>query len=134
MLQHKQLEIKVLERRKDGGRIVISTGAVDRDHDRVFPQGAKIENFLKNPVVLWGHNYYSPDALIGRADSIEVTETGIIASFTLRPAANEADPQNIVLLLWDQEFVRASSIGFRPESGGMIQNDLGGWDFVNWEL
>ena len=132
MATYKILDIKVLDRRKDGGRIVISTGAVDRDKDRVFPQGAKTENYLKNPVVQWGHNYYDPFATIGRTRSLEITETGIVADFELRPAANEADPQNIILLLWDQDFVRTVSIGFLPIT--TAQNDLGGVDFVSWEL
>lgn len=132
MLVNKILDITVQEHRKDGGRIVISTGNPDRVHDRVFPQGAKLANYLKNPVVLWGHNYYSADALIGRAKTIEVTETGIVADFDLRPAASAADPQHIVLLLWDQQFVRASSIGFMPDAA--VPNDMGGMDFVSWEL
>lgn len=134
MAKHKIFEIKVLDHRKDGGRIVISTGSVDRDKDRVFPQGAKVENFLKNPVVLWGHNYFDAAALIGRANSVEINETGIVADFTLRAAASDSDPQNIVLLLWEKEFVRASSIGFMPDSAGMVPNDFGGMDFVSWEL
>jgi hypothetical protein len=134
-VQYKILDItEVIDHRKDGGRIVISTGAVDRDKDRVFPTRAKLANYLKNPVVLWGHNYYSADALIGRAKTIEVTETGIVADFELRPAATDVDPQNIVLLLWAQKFVHASSIGFRPEPGAMLQNEFGGIDFVTWEL
>jgi hypothetical protein len=131
-LTHKILDITTLERRKDGGRITITTGNPDREHDRVFPQGAKLENYLKNPVVLWGHNGYTADALIGRTKTIEVAETGIVADFELRPAASEADPQHIVLLLWEKEFVRASSIGFWPASA--VPNDLGGTDFVSWEL
>jgi phage head maturation protease len=131
-LTHKILDIKVLDHRKDGGRITITTGNPDREHDRVFPQGAKLENYLRNPVVLWGHDYYSAASLIGRTKTLEATETGIVADFDLRPAANDVDPQNIVLLLWDQEFVRASSIGFWPSSA--VPNDLGGMDFVSWEL
>ena len=91
---HKQLEIKVVDRRKDGGRIVISTGAPDRDRDRVFPQGAKTEDYLKNPVVQFAHNYYDPWATVGRTRQLEITETGIVADFELRPAANDQDPQH----------------------------------------
>lgn len=133
-MQYKILEFKSADRRKDGGRITISTGGVDRDKDRVFPQGAKTANYLNNPVVLWGHNYYSAESLIGRSRSIEVTETGIVADFELRPAANESDPQNVVLLLWEQEFVRAASIGFLPNWEKVLPNDFGGLDFVDWEL
>lgn len=130
----KVLEFTALDRRKDGGRIQISTGGVDRDKDRVFPQGAKTENYMRNPVVLWGHNYFSADSLIGRTKTLEITETGIVADFDLRPAANEADPQHVVLLLWEQEFVHASSIGFLPNWERMLPNDFGGWDFIDWEL
>lgn len=128
----KTVPIEVQDRRKDGGRIIISTGARDRDRDRVFPQGARTENYLQNPVVQWGHNYFDPWATIGRTTQLSITETGIQAEFELRPAANEQDPQNIVLLLWDQEFVRAASIGFRPETA--VPNDFGGLDFPSWEL
>jgi hypothetical protein len=81
---HKILDIKVLDHRKDGGRIVITTGNPDREKDRVFPQGAKLENYLRNPVVLWSHDYYSAASLIGRTKSLEATEAGIIADFELR--------------------------------------------------
>jgi hypothetical protein len=132
MSTQKIFDIKVLDRTKDGGRIIISTGAVDRDKDRVFPQGAKIENYMRNPVVQFAHNYYDPWATVGRSRTLEITETGLVADFELRPAANDVDPQNIVLLLWAEDFIRASSIGFIPEA--MVPNDLGGLDFVSWEL
>jgi hypothetical protein len=132
MATQKLFDIKVLERQKDGGRIIISTGAVDRDKDRVFPQGGKIEDYMRNPVVQFAHNYYEPWATVGRTRTLEITETGIIADFELRPAANDVDPQNIVLLLWEQEYIRAASIGFIPDA--MVPNDLGGMDFVSWQL
>lgn len=135
MTVSKVLEFTTIERRgADGGRIQISTGGVDRQKDRVFPQGARTENYMKNPVVLWGHNYFSADSLIGRTKTLEVTETGIVADFELRPAANDADPQNIVRLLWEQEYVRAASIGFLPNWDRILPNDFGGVDFVDWEL
>lgn len=129
---HKTLGIDIQDRRKEGGRIVISTGSVDRDRDRVFPQGGKLENYLRNPIVQWGHNYYEPWATIGRSRTLEVNESGIVADFELRPAANDADPQSIILLLWEQEFVRTASIGFKPETA--VPNDLGGYDFTSWDL
>lgn len=132
MATQKLFEIKVLDRQKDGGRIIISTGAIDRDKDRVFPQGAKIEDYMRNPVVQFAHNYYEPWATVGRTRTLEITETGIIADFELRPAANDVDPQNIVLLLWEKEYIRAASIGFIPDA--MMPNDIGGMDFVSWQL
>lgn len=131
---HKSLPITVVERRKDGGRIQITTPSIDRDNDRVFPQGAKIESYLKNPVVLWGHDYGSPWSVVGRTDSLEVTDSGVIASFTFREPATDQDPLHIIRALWDQEFVRMASIGFRPDYERAVPNDFGGYDFLSWEL
>ena len=95
----KTFPVKVLEKRKDGGRIVINTASIDRDKDRVMPSGMRSANYALNPIVQWAHNYRDPWATVGKSNSLEKDETGVIADFDLRPAANESDPQNIVRLL-----------------------------------
>ena len=131
-IQHKSFTAAIESKGDSGGRIVISTSDVDRDHDRVMPRGAILDNYLKNPVVMWGHSYMSPADMIGRATNLEITESGIVADFELRPAANDQDPQNIVRLLWDGGWVRTASIGFRPIE--MAPNEFGGNDIRAWEL
>jgi hypothetical protein len=130
--QHKTFDIEVVERRENGGKIRISTNSLDRDRDRVMPRGGRIENYLKNPVVQYGHVYRDPWATIGRTNSLEIFDTYIDADFDLRPAANEYDPQNIVILLWNGGWVRTASIGFNPYTAKA--NAEGGYDFVDWEL
>lgn len=132
MLKRKQFEIQVLAADDRGGRILINTPAVDRDRDRVMPSGCRMESYLKNPVVQWGHNYREPWSTIGRTKTIEITPDGIVAEFELRPAANDQDPQNIVRLLWEGGWVKTASIGFIPKAGK--PNDEGGYDFSEWEL
>ena len=131
-IQHKTFTAELVSKSDGGGRIVISTADVDRDRDRVMPRGAILDNYLKNPVVMWGHSYYNPADMIGRATNLEVTDAGITADFELRPAANDQDPQNIVRLLWDGGWVRTASIGFRPIE--MTPNEFGGNDIRAWEL
>ena len=92
----KTCAVKIVEQRNDGGRILISTPAVDRDRDRVLPLGVRADTYLKNPVVQWGHDYSSPFSTIGRTTNLEITPDGIVADFELRPAANDQDPQNVV--------------------------------------
>lgn len=128
----KEFEIKVLTKSKNGGRIRINTASRDRDRDHVFPSGARVENYLKNPVVQWGHNYRDPWATVGRTTDLTITDEYIDAEFELRPAANEHDPQNIVQLLWEGGWVRTASIGFIPDAGKA--NTEGGMDFNGWEL
>ncbi len=131
-IQHKTFTAEIQQKGDAGGRIVISTAGCDRDRDRVMPHGAVLDNYLKNPVVMWGHSYYQPSDVIGRTVNLETSDSGIVADFELRPAANDQDPQNIVRLLWDGGWVRTASIGFRPIE--MQPNEYGGNDITAWEL
>lgn len=128
----KTVPIEVAEKNENGGTIIISTGDLDRDNDRVMPMGARVDNYLNNPVVQYGHNYSEPWATVGRTTSLQVGENGIAAEFELRPAANEQDPQNIVRLLWEGDWIRTASIGFAPKE--REENDDGGVDFTEWDL
>jgi hypothetical protein len=128
----KEAAFSVTERREDGGRIIISTGQPDRAHDRVNPTGGRIANYMSNPVVQWGHNYADPWATVGNTLSLETASEGVISDFKLRPAANDADPQNIVRLLWAGSWIKTASVGFVPLE--QVPNDLGGVDYVSWEL
>ena len=129
--------IEVKEKRADGGRIVINTGSVDRDRDRVKPSGANIANYMKNPVVQWGHNYFDPWATVGKTTELTIFPDRIEAEFELRPAANDADPQNVVRLLWDGGWIKTASIGFNPlefEKNEMEGHDFTSWDLLEWSL
>jgi len=131
-MKRKQLSVEIEESSAAGGRIRISTGALDRQLDRVIPSGAQIDNYMKNPVVQWGHNYRDPWATIGETQQLTIDAEGITAEFTLREPANESDPMHVVLALWQQGLIRTASIGFNPTKWG--DNPEGGYDFREWEL
>jgi HK97 family phage prohead protease len=128
----KTFNVEIETKRADGGRIVINTGNLDRQHDRVLPMGARLENYQKNPIVQFGHNYRDPFATIGRTTSITKNDLGLVAEFELRPPANDQDPQHIVKLLWEGGWIKTASIGFVPMQG--TENSEGGYDFSEWEL
>src|SRR5262245_57474712 len=59
-------------------RSVITTAAPDRIGDVVVPGGLRnVEEFLKNPVVLWAHQRGMPP--IGRCRSLEVHDDRVVA-------------------------------------------------------
>ena len=116
---------------KDGW-IVASTPAVDRDRDRIMPMGGDLTNFNKNPVLIFGHNYHEPWAVIGRVAETAVDMAGIRMRPELREPASPADPQHIIRALWDQGLLRTASIGFIPIESK--ENEFGGRDYLKWEL
>jgi len=114
------------------GRVTVSTPSLDRHGDRVLGQGLDVSAYLNNPVLLWGHNSQEPYAVIGQAQGVEVDASGMSLLPVWREAANDADPMNIVRLLWDSGMVRAFSIGFLPKS--WEENEEGGFDFTRAEI
>jgi uncharacterized protein len=87
---------------------VISTGAIDRDKEVLVPKGADLENFRKNPVVLWAHDHSIP--AIGKALHITVKGKKIIAKvkFATTPFADE------IFSLFKDGILNAFSVGFMP--------------------
>jgi HK97 family phage prohead protease len=115
---------------------MISTEDVDRMGDIVRADGAKIDSFMKNPVVLWAHDYGAPP--VAKAVSIEIIpQKGIKATFQFPEWA--VNPQaDIVRRLWAGGFLNATSIGFIPiKASNLIDGDTNPWgpkDFLEWEM
>lgn len=84
----------------------ISTTVVDRDGEVVLAKGGMFDNFLKNPVVLFGHDSWSTP--IGKALWITQSRNKIVAKtkFADTPKADE------VYQLFKGGFMNAFSIGF----------------------
>jgi HK97 family phage prohead protease len=124
---------KTLEVIKDGEDMVASTPSLDRDHDHLLTGCFDVTNFNKNPVLIYGHNYREPWAVIGKCADLRTDEQGRLRfKPDLRDAANEADPMNIIRLLWEQDLLRAASVGFISLESQ--PNDQGGRDYKRVDL
>jgi len=110
--------------------MIISTQGRDRDGDVVLQDGIDITNYMNNPVVLFGHNYW--DLPIGKTIEIirEATQTiakGVFASAEANPFAQQ------VRKLYDAGIIKTASIGFIPREyeGNLITKcELLEWSFV----
>lgn len=108
-------------------RFTISTGAVDRDNDTINPRGWQLDAYRKNPVVLWAHDYGSlplAKALDVRVDGDRLVSVAEFADHAMA---------DTVLRLIDGEFLRATSVGFRPIRSAR-NAERGGTDFMEQEL
>jgi len=111
-------------------RSIITTGYPDRAGDVVVPKGLRnIEDFLRNPVVLWAHQRDLPP--IGRCLALEVLSDRIIAQTQFARGVAFAED---VFNLYQQGILRGWSIGFlpirsRPHRHGMRYEE---WDLLEY--
>lgn len=110
--------------------VVISTAAQDRDDDIIAVDGWEIDSYLKNPVVLYGHDYRGLP--IAQALEIGVTDGKLVALDRFTPA--DVNPFGYtVYRLVEGGFLRAASVGFRPIKY-LWNDDHKGYDFAEQEL
>ncbi len=110
--------------------IVISCNDRDREHDKVEATGARLENYVKNPVVLWAHGYR--DVPIARAPKTWIEADRILSEPEFIGAETYPFAAMIEKLVRGS-FLNAASIGFRPMVY-QINQDEHGYDFNEWEL
>lgn len=110
--------------------VVISTADIDRSGESVSQDGWNLEMYKMNPIVLWGHDYYSLP--IGVCDSIELVEGKLVAKGRFAPA--DANPfAQQVRRLYDAKIVRATSVGFivsEMEGNNITKAELLEFSFV----
>jgi len=109
--------------------VKISTSSPDRSNDVVLPSGVVLENYLKNPVVAFGHNYSGLS--IAKTQEIAITDDGILAKLVF-PKAGVYELADTVYELYKDGFMNAWSIGFMPME--YKDRETGGREFTKWEL
>lgn len=111
-------------------KFTISTSAPDRERDVIEPQGWDLSAFLKNPVVLFAHDY---DSLpVAKATTVEQQGDKLIA--TAEFASKELNPMaEQVFQMLKAGFLKGASVGFRPLTFN-YNEERGGIDFEEQEL
>lgn len=92
-------------------KVTISTADRDRQGEVVDQNGWDTTLYLKNPIVLWGHDYYSLP--IGICDKLYLEGGNLVAEGSFAPEAANPFAQQ-VRQLYDLGIVRATSVGFIP--------------------
>jgi hypothetical protein len=119
--------------------VTITTEAVDRDGDIVRALGGNVDDYLKNPVVLFGHNYWNARAVVGKTLEIHPRERQIDSRFQFASKEISEDAA-LVGRLWAHNFLNAASIGFLPtdwreiKEGEPDRENVIGYEFLRWNL
>lgn len=109
---------------------VLSTAAEDRQRDVINQGGWKLDNYRKNPVVLWAHDYASLP--VARASSVYVVGDKLKA---VDRFSKDHELAITVARLYANGFLNAVSVGFRPLKWSWNdERGMGAADFDECEL
>lgn len=103
--------------------VIASTGAIDRHGESIDPNGWKLENYMKNPVIIFGHDYWSLENIVGKATDVQVVNGQLIVKGVF--ASEESNPKAQMLRrMYDEWLIRTVSVGLRPLSRDVNDRDI----------
>jgi HK97 family phage prohead protease len=92
-------------------KFTVSTGTVDRERDVIAQSGWMLDNFKKNPVVLFGHDYSGLP--VAKATDIQVVGDTLVAEAEFATAEMYPFAETVYQMV-KGGFLNATSVGFRP--------------------
>ena len=95
-------------------KFVISTADLDRTGDRIEPRGWQLDDYRRNPVVLFGHRHDVP--AIAKASYIAVEGPQLVATATFPPEGLHPLADTVHGLL-REGFLTSASVGSSADPG-----------------
>ena len=102
---------------------VASTDQVDRQGDSIDPSGWLLDNFLKNPVIPWAHDYNRPP--VAKALAVKV-QGGSLVFHAQFPRPEEYAFADTIFKLYRGGYLRAFSVGFSPLESQVATHEING--------
>lgn len=103
-------DVKAVEGQERQFGFTITTSDVDRENDVISADGWELDNYLRNPVVLFAHDYHQPP--VGVSRELTRTERGLSSICEFAEAKDYAFAGTIAALV-RMGALRATSVGFR---------------------
>lgn len=107
---------------------VLSDGSLDRHGTRINPAGWVLDNFLRNPIALFGHSGYFP---IGTWANVRAEGGKLLGTLQLAARGTSTRVDEIISLV-EQGILRAVSVGFSVIEEG--QAGKSNYDYEKQEL
>ncbi len=97
-------------------RIIASSERVDRAGDKILLSAWDLKNFLKNPIILFGHDSYSLENAIGKAVYVEITDKELIIDVVF----SKTNPKGeMVEARLEEGMTLAASVGYIEKESKM---------------
>lgn len=123
-------EVKSIEGRERQYEFTITTSDVDRENDTIDASGWVLDNYLRNPVVLFAHDYRQPPVGVSRA--VSHYDRGLKSVCEFVDPTKYAFAGTIAALV-EMGALRATSVGFRTLEW-TYDETRGGINFLKQEL
>jgi len=126
-------EVKVKEGADRTLIFTISTNSVDRMGDTIAVEGWDLDNYRKNPVVLWAHD--SSGLPVAKCNKLWIEGKKLKAEAQFTPLGM-AKFNDVVYDMYLQGFLSATSVGFMPTKYAFVDDPERRWgiDFLEQEL
>jgi len=131
-----------VDRAAMSARAVISTPALDRMGDVLVPEGIRLDNYRRNPVVLWAHGFEGITIPLGRSEdpdgnlTVRVNGGAVEATCFFSQSTLEAEQ---IFELIAEKIVRATSVRETPIKSSWTHDPVLGdflyveeWDLEEW--
>ena len=120
---------------------IISTGTVDRDADLLEPSGIVLDNYRKNPVVLWEHGLGEVTIPIAKSEDPNGNLTVRVVGDTVEATSffsNRSLVSEQIFQLIEDKIIRATSVQATPIDAtplrvdGLTGQHMHAWELVEW--
>lgn len=91
--------------------VVATTETIDRDGEIILISGWDLEHFYKNPIILWGHNYWDLNCVLGAVTEVKVEDGKMI----VRGVFAATEQAQVARQLYDDGILKTVSVGFIPK-------------------
>lgn len=110
---------------------VFSDDSIDRMGDTIDARGWQLDQFVKNPIALFGHDSASVENVVGRARNVRVAGNKLVGDIEFAEAAVNPNA-DVVFKMVKGGFLNAVSVGFVPLEWKPTKN--GGISFTKQTL
>ena len=106
-------------------RFIGSTEDVDRDNEKIIASGWRLQNYRKNPVVLFGHNASAEP--VARTKKVWVDKEKKQLMFDIEfPEPEVSSKGDSLFRLYSNGYMKATSIGFIPNRDKIVWGEKQG--------
>lgn len=103
--------------------VIATTESVDRHGEVIMMNGWKLDNYLKNPIILFWHDYWELESVVWKATSVEIVDNKMIVKWVF--ASEEANPKAQMLRrLYDEWIIRTVSVGLKVLARSVEDSDI----------